>query len=144
MAVLLCRLACLILLLTWTQGFPSSTPSDQYPPIPFDDSPEKPLTDSNDKTSTHGGYTKPSLKYLQKLLIDALHPKPIVDTIREEEKYGNDGGQLAVVGRGIVAGVENITNFISSAFDIPFETLKGLSRKATETLNNIGGKIVGI
>jgi hypothetical protein len=41
-----------------------------------------------------------------------------VDTIREEEKYGNYGGNLSQVGRSFVTGVAKLTNFISSAVDV--------------------------
>lgn len=41
-----------------------------------------------------------------------------MDTIREEDKYGNDGEQLGQVGRSIVGGVEKVTNFLSSAVDV--------------------------
>jgi hypothetical protein len=41
-----------------------------------------------------------------------------VDTIREEEKYGNDGGKLSQVGRTFVSGVAKLTSFISSAVDV--------------------------
>jgi len=45
-----------------------------------------------------------------------------VDTIREEEKYGNVGGSLGQVGRGFVDGVAKLTNFISSAIDVSIAT----------------------
>jgi len=45
-----------------------------------------------------------------------------VDTIREEEKYGNDGGNLRQVGRGFVNGVAKLTTFISSAIDVSIAT----------------------
>jgi hypothetical protein len=41
-----------------------------------------------------------------------------VDTIREEDKYGNDGSNLSQVGRSFVSGVAKLTNFISSAVDV--------------------------
>jgi hypothetical protein len=41
-----------------------------------------------------------------------------VDTIREEEKYGNDGEKLGQVGRTIVGGVTKFTNFLGSTVDV--------------------------
>ena len=41
-----------------------------------------------------------------------------MDSIREEEKYGNDGSNLSQVGRSFVDGVEKLTNFIRSAVDV--------------------------
>jgi hypothetical protein len=45
-------------------------------------------------------------------------PQPILDTIQEEEKYGNDGERLGQVGRTIVGGVTKFTNFLSSTVDV--------------------------
>lgn len=103
-----------------------------------------PVVDSGDRTRVEFERNKPALKYFQTLLVDVLQPKPILDTIREEEKYGNDGEALGQVGRTIVGGVTKFTNFLSSTVDLPYEVLKSFTRKATETLNNIGAKIVGI
>jgi hypothetical protein len=47
-----------------------------------------------------------------------LQPQPILDTIREEEKYGNDGEGLGQVGRSFVGGVAKLTNFLSSTADV--------------------------
>jgi hypothetical protein len=45
-------------------------------------------------------------------------PQPILDTIREDEKYGNDGEALGQVGRTIVGGVTKFTSFLSSTVDV--------------------------
>lgn len=103
-----------------------------------------PVVHPGDRTSLESGSSKPALHYFQTLLVDVLQPQPIVDTIREEDKYGNDGDNLRHVGRSFVDGVAKVTNFISSAVDVPYDVLKSITRKATETLNNIGAKIVGI
>ena len=54
-----------------------------------------------------------------------------MDTIREEDKYGNDGDNLRHVGRSFVDGVAKVTNFISSAVDVSIATLF----RATRLLN---------
>lgn len=48
------------------------------------------------------------------------NPKPIVDTIQEHEKYGNDGEKFRSVGVAIVGGVEGISNLINAAIDVKF------------------------
>ncbi|KDR19842.1 uncharacterized protein LOC110829571 [Zootermopsis nevadensis] len=108
------------------------------------DKSSEPVVDSGDRTRVEYGQNMASLNYFQTLLLSMLQPKPIVDTIREEDKYGNDGEQLGQVGRSIVGGVEKVTNFLSSAVDLPYDILKSFTRKATEKLNNIGSKIVGL
>ncbi|XP_023719257.2 uncharacterized protein LOC111870877 [Cryptotermes secundus] len=103
-----------------------------------------PVVDSGDRTRVELESNKPALKYFQTLLVDVLQPQPILDTIREEEKYGNDGEKLGQIGRSIVSGVTKFTSFLGSTVDLPYEVLKSITRKATETLNNVGAKIVGI
>ncbi|XP_046673381.1 uncharacterized protein LOC124362707 [Homalodisca vitripennis] len=80
--------------------------------------------------------------FVQRGLIKALNPKPIVDTITEEEKYGNTGENP--LGRKVVKGVEGISNLVNSAFRVPEQALSQGSRKLTEILDNIGGRIVGL
>lgn len=47
--------------------------------------------------------------------------KPIVDNIKEEDKYGNTGDQHATVGRFIVNGFEGISNLINKLFEVSIE-----------------------
>lgn len=42
----------------------------------------------------------------------------MVDTIREEEKYGNTGDKFNRFGRGVVTGVETVANLINSALNV--------------------------
>ncbi|XP_054269930.1 uncharacterized protein LOC128991175 [Macrosteles quadrilineatus] len=79
---------------------------------------------------------------IQRRLIDALHPKPILDTITEEEKYGNRMEHN--IGKKVVKAVEGVSNLVNSAFRVPEEIAKRGSTKLTEVLDNIGGKIVGL
>ncbi|KAJ1531868.1 hypothetical protein ONE63_000517 [Megalurothrips usitatus] len=81
---------------------------------------------------------------IQGVLLNILQPKPIVDTIREEDKYGNTGDRFAFVGRGVVAGFEGFSNILNKVLDFPFETAKKVSRSATEALNNLGSKLIGL
>lgn len=54
----------------------------------------------------------------QKLVVNVLHPKPIVDTISEEEKYGNAGDQFRPIGNLVVNGYEGFSNFLNAAADV--------------------------
>ncbi|XP_034240443.1 uncharacterized protein LOC117644882 [Thrips palmi] len=81
---------------------------------------------------------------VQGILLNILQPKPIVDTIREEDKYGNTGDRHQFIGRGVVAGFEGISRILNKVLDFPFETVKKVSRSATEALNNLGSKLIGL
>ncbi|VVC86254.1 uncharacterized protein LOC126979091 [Leptidea sinapis] len=73
-----------------------------------------------------------------------LQPKPIVDTIKEEEKYGNNGDKFYKVGKAVVGGAEGISNFVNAIIAIPGSLISSITRSATAKLNNIGGKLVGL
>ncbi|CAG4942084.1 unnamed protein product [Colias eurytheme] len=81
---------------------------------------------------------------VQHVAAGLLQPKPIVDTIKEEEKYGNDGDKFASAGRAIVGGAESISNFINSLIAVPGSILRSITRTASEKLNAFGGKLVGL
>ncbi|KAF5282170.1 hypothetical protein FQR65_LT02867 [Abscondita terminalis] len=88
---------------------------------------------------------KPSLyEYAQQIYGNIAHPKPIIDTISEEEKYGNNGDQFRSIGNAIVNSYEGFSNFLNSAVDLPFEAMKKVTRKATSYLSAIGAKLVGL
>ncbi|XP_048005835.1 uncharacterized protein LOC125241405 [Leguminivora glycinivorella] len=73
-----------------------------------------------------------------------LQPKPIVDTIKEEEKYGNTGDKFITAGRALVHGAEGVSNIVNSVLEVPGTIFKKITRIATEKLNNLGGKIIGL
>lgn len=54
----------------------------------------------------------------QQVVADLLNPKPIVDTIQEHEKYGNDGGQGRAVGTKVVAAFEGFANILNAIVDV--------------------------
>lgn len=60
------------------------------------------------------------------MLAARFQPKPLVDTIKEEEKYGNEGDVLGSVGRGLVSGTESLTQLLSSAVSVS-QSLLGLA-----------------
>lgn len=47
-----------------------------------------------------------------------LNSTPIVDRIKEEEKYGNTGDRFIGFGRGIVNAFENLSNFLNTVVDV--------------------------
>ncbi|XP_011493985.1 PREDICTED: uncharacterized protein LOC105359175 isoform X2 [Ceratosolen solmsi marchali] len=73
-----------------------------------------------------------------------LKPQPIVDSIKEEDKYGNNGDKFVVVGRAFVNGVEGISNFVNYVADLPVNAAKKTSRGITEALNQIGSRLIGL
>ncbi|XP_059609605.1 uncharacterized protein LOC132256978 [Phlebotomus argentipes] len=85
-------------------------------------------------------------------LYDGLHQKfgsltnaqPIVDNLREEDKYGNSGDKFYPVGRKVVDGFESFSNIINKFFEVPREITRQISRGITDKLNSVGAKIVGL
>ncbi|XP_068620024.1 uncharacterized protein [Battus philenor] len=73
-----------------------------------------------------------------------FQPKPLVDTIREEEKYGNNGDKFYSTGRAIVSGAESFSTLVNSVLEIPSRLFNQFTRTATEKLNNLGGKLIGL
>lgn len=47
-----------------------------------------------------------------------FQPKPIVDTIQEHEKYGNNGDKFYPIGRAIVNGYEGFANILNKILDV--------------------------
>lgn len=86
------------------------------------------------------------IKYgnLQQLAANFYHPKPIVDTIQEHEKYGNDGGKIRAFGTVVVGAFEGLSNALNTLVDVPFQAVKTIGRQVTTTLNQVGGKLVGL
>ncbi|XP_046977603.1 uncharacterized protein LOC124543425 [Vanessa cardui] len=96
------------------------------------------------ETEGYGSKTLSIKENAQNIVAGILQPKPIVDTIREEDKYGNDGDKFRNAGRAIVGGAEGISNFLNSILEVPSKIIKSITRAASEKLNNIGGKLIGL
>ncbi|KAF9804805.1 hypothetical protein SFRURICE_007708, partial [Spodoptera frugiperda] len=89
------------------------------------------------------GSKKLSIKEnIQGAVAGIFQPQPIVDTIREEEKYGNSGDKFYSAGKAIVGGAEGLSNFVNSVLEVPSTVFKQIARVATEQLNNLGGKLI--
>lgn len=55
------------------------------------------------------------------LLINFFMPTPLLDQIKEEEKYGNTGSNLAGIGKALINGYENFSNFLNSVLGVSIE-----------------------
>ncbi|XP_050298935.1 uncharacterized protein LOC126737892 [Anthonomus grandis grandis] len=86
------------------------------------------------------------IKYgnLQQFVASLLHPKPIVDTIQEYEKYGNDGSKGRAFSTFVISGYEGLSNALNALVDVPFQASKTIGRQLTTSLNQVGGKLVGL
>uniref|UniRef100_A0A2S2N8E2 RxLR effector protein n=1 Tax=Schizaphis graminum TaxID=13262 RepID=A0A2S2N8E2_SCHGA len=100
--------------------------------------------DDNDDDAVTEDREKRQLSFVQGKLLNFLKPLPVVDVTREEDKYGNDGDKFNRIGRGVIGGVETVSNMLTSALSFPVDTAKKLSRTATEMLNNLGGRLIGL
>lgn len=58
-------------------------------------------------------------------LESVLKPKPIVDSISEEEKYGNNGDKFIGVGRALVNGFEGLSNFLNAVVEVSVDIRTG-------------------
>ena len=52
------------------------------------------------------------------ILENILRPTPIVDGIKEEQKYGNSGDKFIGIGRALVNGFEGLSNFLNALVDV--------------------------
>lgn len=57
---------------------------------------------------------KPAQNFLQSVFM----PTPLMDRIKEEEKYGNTGDKFIGIGRALVNGFEGISNFLNTVVDV--------------------------
>ncbi|CAO1381850.1 unnamed protein product [Diamesa tonsa] len=81
---------------------------------------------------------------LQQKTADFFKPKPVLDGIREEDKYGNTGDQFQFLNNLVVRSFEAISNVVNKIIDAPGKTLQKVLGKAVDVGNNIGGKVVGL
>ncbi|XP_067638947.1 uncharacterized protein [Eurosta solidaginis] len=79
-----------------------------------------------------------------KKVVDFADLEPIVDTISEHEKYGNNGDMFDGLARSIVNGYEAFSNIINTFIQKPTDIARSISKSITAQLDIIGGKIVGL
>ncbi|XP_020710405.2 uncharacterized protein LOC105690137 isoform X1 [Athalia rosae] len=87
---------------------------------------------------------KPVMGPVAGFIESILRPTPLVDKIKESDKYGNSGERFAGIGKAIVDGYEGFSNFLNTVVDFPVDAAKKTSRKITETLNQFGAHLVGL
>jgi len=68
--------------------------------------------------SDQGILERPKPDNIRQILDILLRPTPIVDGIKEEQKYGNMGDRFIEVTKVFVNGYENFSNFLNSIIDV--------------------------
>lgn len=94
--------------------------------------------------SAQGILEQPKPRPFAGVLENLFKPTPIVDGIREEEKFGNYGDKFIGIGRALVGGFEGFSNFLNAVVDLPVNAAKKTSRGITEALNQIGARLIGL
>nr|CAI5819558.1 unnamed protein product [Callosobruchus analis] len=86
------------------------------------------------------------IKYgnLQQKLADLNNYKPVVDTISEHEKYGNDGQKGRDVAKIVIDGFEGFANVLNTLVELPYTGARQFGKKLSTNLNVVGGKLVGL
>ncbi|XP_017799021.1 PREDICTED: uncharacterized protein LOC108579875 [Habropoda laboriosa] len=87
---------------------------------------------------------KPFSKPITGVLESFLSPTPLVDGIKEQEKYGNSGDKFIGIGRALVSSFEGFSNFLNAIIDFPRNAAKKTSRGITEALNHVGARLIGL
>ncbi|XP_076236448.1 uncharacterized protein LOC143180539 isoform X2 [Calliopsis andreniformis] len=87
---------------------------------------------------------RPVSKPFMGILESIFRPTPIVDGIKEQEKYGNSGDRFIGIGRALVSGFEGFSNFLNAVVDLPRNAGKKASRGITEALNHVGARFIGL
>uniref|UniRef100_A0A182NI29 Uncharacterized protein n=1 Tax=Anopheles dirus TaxID=7168 RepID=A0A182NI29_9DIPT len=87
-------------------------------------------------------YTKyDDLQHKVKSFFDA---EPIIDNIRESDKYGNTGDQFYFITKPLVETTAKVNMFINSVIAAPKKLLSGFQKQANDKLNDVGAKLVGV
>lgn len=89
----------------------STTPIILFPPIRRD-------TVRLENETAQGILEKRKPDTVRQILNSFLTPKPLVDRIRNEEKYGNTGDKFIGIGRAFINGYENLSNFLNMLTDV--------------------------
>lgn len=96
---------------------PISSATTQYPPV-TNTRPNARETVRLENETAQGFLEKPISKPVAKVLESFLNPTPLVDGIKEEEKYGNSGDKFIGIGRTLVDGYEKFSNFLNGVVDV--------------------------
>ncbi|XP_033355989.1 uncharacterized protein LOC117236809 [Bombus vosnesenskii] len=122
---------------------PISSVTTQYPPV-TNTRPNARETVRLENETAQGFLEKPIPKPIPNVLESFLNPTPLVDGIKEEEKYGNSGDKFIGIGRTLVDGFEKFSNFLNGVVDFPRKTVKTSTQEITDFLNKIGARLVGL
>uniref|UniRef100_A0A4Y0BP35 Uncharacterized protein n=1 Tax=Anopheles funestus TaxID=62324 RepID=A0A4Y0BP35_ANOFN len=81
---------------------------------------------------------------LQQKVKSFFHAEPIIDNIKESDKYGNTGDQFYFITKPLVETTAKVNMFINSVIAAPKKLLGGLKKQANEKLNDVGAGLVGL
>ena len=96
---------------------PISLGTTQYPPV-TNTRPSSRETVRLENETAQSLLEKPVSKPVASILESILGPTPLVDGIKEEEKYGNSGDKFIGIGRTLVNGFETFSNFLNAVVDV--------------------------
>ena len=96
---------------------PISFGTTQYPPV-TNIRPSSRETVRLENETAQSLLEKPISKPIASILESILSPTPLVDGVKEEEKYGNSGDKFIGIGRTLVNGFETFSNFLNAVVDV--------------------------
>lgn len=127
--------------------------SMNYEPIQFGTTEYPPVTNTHssaretvrlENETAQSFFEKPISKPIANVLDTFLKPTPLVDGIKEEEKYGNSGDKFIGIGRALVTGYQEFSNFLNALVDFPRKTAKKATSEISGMLNYIGARLIGL
>jgi hypothetical protein len=68
--------------------------------------------------SDQGILERPKPDNIRQILDSLLRYTPIVDRIKDEEKYGNIGDRYSGIAKAFINGYENLSNFLNAIVDV--------------------------
>ncbi|XP_062705277.1 uncharacterized protein LOC109429065 [Aedes albopictus] len=80
----------------------------------------------------------------QKKVKDWFDTPPLIDTIKESDKYGNEGDQFYFITRPLVKLTETVSNTINKAIAAPTQLYRSAKKVVSEKLNDVGAGLVGL
>ncbi|KAK1131092.1 hypothetical protein K0M31_017389 [Melipona bicolor] len=122
---------------------PISSETTQYPPV-TNVRPNSRETVRLENETAQSFFEKPVSKPGSSILESILSPTPLVDGLKEEEKYGNSGDKFIGIGQTLVNGFETFSNLLNAIIDFPRKTVKKTTEGITDVLNKVGARLVGL
>ncbi|EAT37971.1 AAEL010113-PA [Aedes aegypti] len=80
----------------------------------------------------------------QKKVKDWFDTPPLIDTIKESDKYGNEGDQFYFITRPLVKLTETVSNTINKAIAAPTQIYRSAKKIVSDKLNDVGAGLVGL